>query len=95
MKKIHLIFAMMLVLTSNCLWAQLPVLVKDITTTASKNSDPEEYLFKHNFNLYFSATDGKTNGLYRTDGTEAGTVKIEDEIVAKHFFVFTATAAIQ
>lgn len=88
MKKLHFIFLMLLIMPGINLNAQLPVLVKDINTTASKNSDPKEYLFEHNFNLYFSANDGKTNGLYRTDGTEAGTVKIEDEIVAKHFFVF-------
>lgn len=50
-------------------------LVKDIRI-GSSGSNPFAF-FEYNGNLYFSANDGTTADLWTTDGTDAGTVKID------------------
>lgn len=85
MKKIHFIITMMLVLTSNCLLAQLPVLVKDINIPNKKDTY-QHPVIEHDYMLYFQATDGTDFNLYRTDGTEDGTVLLNVNTFHKNIF---------
>ena len=55
-------------------------MVKDINTGVDADSDPT-YLANVNGTLYFRANDG-INGfeLWKSDGTEAGTVMVKDSV---------------
>ncbi|MDD1474197.1 hypothetical protein MEO41_23205, partial [Dolichospermum sp. ST_sed4] len=57
------------------------VLVKDIYTgvsNGSANSSYLSYLTVFNSSLYFSARDGNGAELWKTDGTDQGTVLVKD-----------------
>jgi GEVED domain/CARDB/Domain of unknown function DUF11/HYR domain len=70
-----------LLLLSHFLVAQnLPMLVKDINVgTADANPT---YFTNFNNAVYFTAFDGVNSNLYRTNGTDAGTEKILDNVRA-------------
>lgn len=87
MKKFYQISVLCLLFwASNTLIAQtLPVLVKNINPTNEEGSTPIA-LCAHNNYLYFCAKDGDDYGIYRTDGTVAGTILLRDNIVTYNFF---------
>jgi ELWxxDGT repeat protein len=66
-------------LVSFCLTAQ-PMWVKAINPGAA-GSNPA-WLANANGTLYFGAQSGASFGLYKSNGTEAGTVKVRDFPVA-------------
>ncbi|HOV12455.1 MAG TPA: hypothetical protein PLL90_11905 [Bacteroidales bacterium] len=67
-----------LIIFSGALKAQLPECVKDINP-AGGDGYPEDLCVFNDF-LFFTATDGTKRNLYKTDGTEAGTVKVKDSL---------------
>ncbi len=79
MKKYYVTFVC-LIIFSGALKAQLPECVKDINP-AGGHGYPEALCVFNDF-LFFSAYDGNKHNLYKTDGTEAGTVVVMDSIDA-------------
>lgn len=86
-KSYRTIFLYLLLMASTLIQAQnVPELLKDINP-GDKGSNPG-FFCTYNYQLYFTATNGTYYGLYRTDGTEAGTVKIKEDMSISKIFVF-------
>lgn len=77
MKRFFSILLCLMIFTG-ALKAQLPECVKDINP-AGGDGYPEDLCVFNDF-LFFTASDGTKRNLYKTDGTEAGTVKVKDSL---------------
>lgn len=86
-KSYRIIFLYLLLMASTWVQAQdVPELVKDID--AGKDNSNPDFFCAYNYQLYFTATHSGSSGLYRTDGTEAGTVLVKEDVRVTNIFVF-------
>ncbi len=64
-----------------------PQLVKNIYTGAYKNANPRNLFSWGDSIILFSATDGGNIGLWKTDGTNAGTISVNSGATSPKWFV--------
>lgn len=84
-RKLHAFFCGCILLMIQVVYAQTPVLLKDINTLpdpilsgTTPSSDPR-FLINHKNTLFFTAKEkGTAIGLWKSNGTASGTVKVTD-----------------
>ncbi len=67
--------------------SSLPRLVKNIYTGAYNDANPRNLFNWGDSIIFFSATDGSGVTLWKTDGTDAGTVEIKSGVNAPKWFI--------